>query len=47
MFRNMMMVDVGQNLRPFDVFSPRKGRLVMAVRASMSKWRSHPAYTGE
>ena len=47
MFRNMMMVDVGQSLRPFDVFSARKGRLVKAVWASMSKWRSHPAYTGE
>lgn len=45
MFQSMMMTDVGHILRSFDVFAPRKGRLVKAVRASMSKWRSNPAYT--
>jgi hypothetical protein len=43
----MMMADVGQNLRSFNVFSAGKGRLVKAVRASMSRRRSHPAYTGK
>ncbi len=41
------MMDSGLVLRDFDVFAPRKGRLVKAVRALMSKRRSHPAYTGE
>jgi hypothetical protein len=47
MIRKMMMADVGLNLAAFDVFAPRRGRLVKAVRALMSKRRSHPAYTGE
>lgn len=41
------MADIGLNLQTFDVFPPRRGKLVKAVRALMSKRRSHPAYTGE
>lgn len=47
MFRQMMMMDSGLDLREFDVLAPKKGGLGKAVRALMSKWRSHPAYTGE
>ena len=47
MFQQMMMMDNGLNSPAFDVFAPRKGRLGKAVRALMSIWRSHPAYTGE
>lgn len=41
------MTDVGLNVKTFDVFAPRKGRLVKAVRALMSKRRSHRPCTGE
>ena len=41
------MADVGLNVQTFDVFAPRKGRLVKAVRALMSKRRSHRQLTGE
>jgi len=47
MFLKMMMTDVDLNVQAFDVLAPRKGRLVRAVRALMSKRRSRPAYTGE
>lgn len=42
MFERMMMTDVGLDLRAFDVFGRKRGRLVGAVRALLSKRQRQP-----
>ncbi len=42
MFQRMMMTDVGLDLRAFDVFGRRKGRLAGAVRALLSRRQHRP-----